>query len=472
MAGFNSPSITFLNTWDKPERDYNSMLFRQALRAGYTRYVELYCGAFANVMVAVQSGWKPEQIETCDVWLYSAALGYAYSGMDHSLLNVNVDNEPVALTGDPSKDAAAIIMAQYRSRMEKNGSIEYIRELLDDLTYNGSGHSQHLIGKISENRNMLNGIRFMSADPMEYAKSIMDDPHTIVFANPPTYRGAYEKFFDTQGRVTWNEPEYEVFDAATDIPKLCDIFQGKNALLICQQQQTPYNSATKHPVYARRLGLDSVIYLNSNRPDEVKNLMGGNMITVKTSKQTQIPIPLIGQDDEITEKSDIRLLPLSDSGVQDAYLQVMRHRLSTVPSPLCLLVLIDGKVAGIIGYSVPTPYPGVKESLALLRQAFGAPHNKYRLTKLATMLSLRKSTLQMLATPKTVMRIDSTKKILTVEYTRYPEAKGLRGLMKLVRREKDKGTYKLHYETNWLKEIGTKAILAEFIRKENKRNGR
>lgn len=66
MAGFNSPSILFLNTWDKPERDWNGNLFRQAPASGYTRYVELYAGAFANCMVAVENGWKPEQIEACD----------------------------------------------------------------------------------------------------------------------------------------------------------------------------------------------------------------------------------------------------------------------------------------------------------------------------------------------------------------------------------------------------------------------
>lgn len=58
MAGFNSPSILFLNTWDKPERDWNGNLFRQAPASGYTRYVELYAGAFANCMVAVENGWK------------------------------------------------------------------------------------------------------------------------------------------------------------------------------------------------------------------------------------------------------------------------------------------------------------------------------------------------------------------------------------------------------------------------------
>lgn len=91
MAGFNSPSILFLNTWNKPERDWNGNLFRQALASGYTRYVELYAGAFANCMVAVENGWKPEQIEACDVWAYTAALGYAYSGTPLTEMQATVD---------------------------------------------------------------------------------------------------------------------------------------------------------------------------------------------------------------------------------------------------------------------------------------------------------------------------------------------------------------------------------------------
>lgn len=69
MAGFNSPSLLFLNTWDKPERDWNFRLLRQAKRNGYTRMVELYSGAFANLMVAREAGWEPSEIVASDVWL-------------------------------------------------------------------------------------------------------------------------------------------------------------------------------------------------------------------------------------------------------------------------------------------------------------------------------------------------------------------------------------------------------------------
>jgi len=49
----------------------------------------------------------------------------------------------------------------------------------------------------------------------EHLKEVLDDPHALVIANPPTYFSGYEKFYDTQGKMTWKEPPYELFDPET-----------------------------------------------------------------------------------------------------------------------------------------------------------------------------------------------------------------------------------------------------------------
>lgn len=167
MAGFNSPSILFLNTWDKPERDWNGNLFRQAPASGYTRYVELYAGAFANCMVAVENGWKPEQIEACDVWAYTAALGYAYSGEPLTEMRATVDGSPVSLSGNAADDAATVIMAQYRMRLSKHDDIDYYRELLADLDINDSEHVGQLRERIAANMVKLGGAEIRAHRPDE-----------------------------------------------------------------------------------------------------------------------------------------------------------------------------------------------------------------------------------------------------------------------------------------------------------------
>ena len=106
---------------------------------------------------------------------------------------------------------------------------------------------------------------------------------------------------------------------------------------------------------------------------------------------------------------------------------------------------------------------------AVLRQAFGVSHERYRLTKLVTMIALRRSTFQLCATPKTQILVDACDGLATVEYTRYPEAKGLRGLMKLDRRDRKNGQYQLQYKSDWHEEIGLRNILGQFLAKENRR---
>lgn len=151
MAGFNSPSISFLDTWDKPERDWNGNPFRQAPASGYTRYVEPYAGAFADRMAAVENGWKPEQIEACDVWAYTAAPGYAYSGKPLTEMPATVDGSPVPLSGNAADDAAAVIMAQYRMRLGRHDDVDSHRGLPAGLDIDDSEHVGRLRERIASN---------------------------------------------------------------------------------------------------------------------------------------------------------------------------------------------------------------------------------------------------------------------------------------------------------------------------------
>ena len=115
-------------------------------------------------MVAVENGWKPEQIEACDVWAYTAALGYAYSGKPLTEMRATVDGSPVSLSGNAADDAATVIMAQYRMRLSKHDDIDYYRELLADLDINDSEHVGQLRERIAANMVRLGGLRYEPTD--------------------------------------------------------------------------------------------------------------------------------------------------------------------------------------------------------------------------------------------------------------------------------------------------------------------
>ena len=77
---FMNPGDMFLGCLGSTEQKFLYSLFKTARKAGYTRFVEPCAGTFAMANLAVDTGYKPEQIETSDVSMMPTILGYAVCG--------------------------------------------------------------------------------------------------------------------------------------------------------------------------------------------------------------------------------------------------------------------------------------------------------------------------------------------------------------------------------------------------------
>lgn len=66
MAFFRDPGEMFLGCLGTVEQRYLVNLIKNAAKNGYTRFVEPCAGTFAMSNLAIQNGYKPEQIETLD----------------------------------------------------------------------------------------------------------------------------------------------------------------------------------------------------------------------------------------------------------------------------------------------------------------------------------------------------------------------------------------------------------------------
>jgi len=83
-----TPGAFFLGTLVPSEQKYIKIILENALKEGYNRIIEPRCGAFAMSHLAVQAGFKPEQIEASDVTMFSSIMGYAF--MDKPLDDLNI----------------------------------------------------------------------------------------------------------------------------------------------------------------------------------------------------------------------------------------------------------------------------------------------------------------------------------------------------------------------------------------------
>jgi hypothetical protein len=438
-AGFNAPSILFLSTWDQPERDFMHVLSQRLLadpKRRFVRIVEPCAGAFVMPSVHRQAGWRGEQIETSDVSLYTSLVGFAVTGQKLDPLEVTIDGKPVPLTGNPIDDAALVLFEQLRLRMEKRAQVFYWNEIRRDLRLRREDHVAQIARYLRELEQRFRGMKYEVIDMWKHAERWAGDERTVISINPPTYRGGFEKFFDTGNRLQWKEPSYEVFDAEVDQFKLAERAAGWKALLLCQQQQEP-GKGCAGIVHARDLSRGQCVYVWTNQQPYVEEVMGLSAVPRSGTLMTPLPYAVVGYEDDFAEGSRCEVLQIT-SATSRFYKDLYLHKLDFKQAAHEFAVFVDGKLAGLAGYdtsALDRPYNDKWAEALIMTYAVGVPNVAWRTTRLTTLLMLSRSVVDAVVNPWAAVR---AKKMVTVEYTKHPEAKGLRGVMKLIERAKDK----------------------------------
>ena len=129
MAFFMNPGAMFLGCLGSSEQKFLVKLIETAAQFGYTRFVEPCAGTFAMANLAVQNGFKPEQIETSDVNMMSTVLGYAITRQSLEPLEIHAQGFEDSELLDP----ATALYAQLYLRTSKSAGNNYFYQMLTDL---------------------------------------------------------------------------------------------------------------------------------------------------------------------------------------------------------------------------------------------------------------------------------------------------------------------------------------------------
>ena len=454
MAFFMNPGAMFLGCLGTSEQKFLVKLIETAAQSGYTRFVEPCAGTFAMANLAVQNGFKPEQIETSDVNMMSTMLGYAITDQSLEPLEIHAQGFEDSELLDP----ATALYAQLYLRTSKNAGNDYFSQMLTDLRIRRKDHIESINRQIEVVRNLLHGMSYRSLDMWEHLKEVLDDPHALVIANPPTYFSGYEKFYDTQGKMTWKEPEYQLFDPETGHQQFYDMCMDAKALVICYQEKR-VGEAVGYTIYARSgTRADLNAYITTNREEEATALANGKKIKRPSeSKLEPLDCSMMPRDYEIKEDSKVQVIPIK--AAQSQYYRVLwTHNFVGSSATYNRALLIDGYVAGVFGISKM-----VADSV-FIWYVMKVPHEKYRLGRLCYMLAQNRAFVDTL-----LDNIEQEKvvKMRTAMLTRYPENKEVRGIMKLVNRAEDKQNgYKLTYEAELVECRSEQQTLIEWLRRE------
>lgn len=449
----------FIGALKAEDKSFLKPLLKNAREQGYNRFVEPCAGAMAMSYLAIEAGYKPEQIEASDISFFSGVFGRAIS--DKSLEDMNIIAD--GFTTEELKNPATALYAQLYLRMKKQASNQYFFELLKDLVVRKKEHINIIQSQIDNMQSKCKGINYRDLCMWKHIREVKDDENAVVVLCPPTYTAGYEKFFDTGGKLSWDEPTFEVFDTETGLRDLYDVIADAKALFIVYEERKSGDSVGA-AIYGRNAGRSGIcMYLTSNRPDEATDLAQGKVIARKGgSKMSPLKREIIPSNYEVTSKSEVKVIPIKAENAT-YYRKLWTHNFNGGSSGNSMAMIIDGFVAGVFGYDKMTMALGGKKDL-FFKFGISAP-SLQRLNRLMYMLASSRKIINGVLDDIQKEHIEG---VSTVMLTKYPESKEMRGIMKLTERLKDKLCgYKLKYRCDISDKI-EKEILTEWVQKEKK----
>ena len=190
----------------------------------------------------------------------------------------------------------------------------------------------------------------------------------------------------------------------------------------------------------------------------------------RPTAQDLIPLncQMLPIDCELTENTEVHVCKIEQKSAQ-YYRKLWTHNFIGSSAPLNFAVFLDDKIAGVFGLDKSALTMGafgtrVSDSVFLM-YGMTVPHRKYRLNRLLTMLAQNRPFIMDNCTD---LEREKAKTLKTVQMTKYPEAKEMRGIMKLEERKEDsKFGFRLTYKSDF-KDRTEQETLAEWLRREKK----
>jgi hypothetical protein len=475
-AAFLTPGTVFLSTSIAAEFKPLKVVAANALSKGYERFVEPAAGGFAMCHVAAQIGWDPKMIESSDIIFFSSAMGAGINDERIDHLNVETDGLEID-SGDPAEAIWAMTLLRAEARAAKTF---YWAEIARSFREDKDRHVEKIRKDFRRGGQILGGMKYTSEDMFEHLERVVDDPKTLIFLNPPSTTGGFEKFYETDGKFRWKEPSYEVFEVAAGYRRLTDMFSSSKALMSVYMENQK-GHVIEGAVMARGGGRKAPgdtfaksinYYVCSNRPDEFGELGGGLMVQGwEGSGMNPLPVEMLPKEHVLSEDSTVQVVKIKNDEAQ-YYRSLWTHNFVGTQAPHSLALIVDGYLVGVFGYdpmylSSMGQFGGESEH-CLLSYGMTVPRKlsreDQRLSRLLGRVALCRDSLRIFLNPIELYRC---KKVRTAQITKHAESKETRGIMKMTNRKKDPAGYRLIYEAE-VREQNWKEVLVEWLKDEQR----
>jgi hypothetical protein len=442
MTAMNNPGKIFLGVTPKPHRDYLLEAFKR-LKDSHPVLVTPCVGRFTIPTLAVQAGYKPENLISSDISLFSSVLGCTIMGLPLTDLQVQYHAPELQFlkeySGTPLEGGAILYgmkICQIKTHLYYNLAI---REEILRQPHKQIEKTQRDINQIAA---PLKGSSYRIKDIFEELEGWWDKENAVIFINPPAFKGGYSKMFDLRGMMSWNEPPIPEFDPTTGYTPIYNKMLEAPAVVILYQYRKCPEGWEDRAIFGYEYMKDRVDYLLTNKPELFEKRAKGRTKT----KIEPGGYPLLFEHHTITRESKITFRPTSGK-VALYYRDLFAHKLGATKAHIFYLAFIDGYLFATLGFHPEVATTGYRP---YIEETFGfcVPNRRYpRLNKLMMMLICSEEFKQQIIRDyPNILLFKEMEELHTKCITTYPELKINRGILKLVKREKlPDGRYKLDY---------------------------
>ena len=272
------------------------------------------------------------------------------------------------------------------------------------------------------------------------AKDIFDlldeiPKEAVVVAFLPTYAGGYERMFKRLGEIfKWNEPSYQIIDAA----------RKKRIILKMMEQDYLYLADHLYP------GLPMVAVVRKARMKPVyiySNLETLKLAVLKHKRRSQfVPFARLSDEDEVTPASKLAIIPTTNAVVnyyRDVYLSKGVGIPADGEAPFA--VAVDGKVFGFLIFARMQGRGDV-----YLLADFVVNSSRYKRLAKLLLLVIQTKEIRRMMEEKLLAELPF---LTTMVFTDKPVSMKYRGLFKLARRDEGKLVYSTEMGIRNLKEV-------------------
>jgi len=413
------------------------------LHKKYKRLVIPCAGRFSLAEVARSSLWKPKQMETSDISLFSSLIGYAFSGRDFDGLGVRIVAKQLEFLREyvgTKHESGAYLYAMKWAQLALGNA--YDNMFLEEMARDPDLYVKRLSEEFDELVSGLRGASYAIADMWEVIASEKDDSKAILLVNPPGYAHGYAKMFNFEDVLEWGEPEIEEFDPASGHRRMYEELMDAPALAIMYRYKEVEDEFSSHAVFASEYSMDRVDRWLCNRPGELeKKIKLRPRVDLQRVKRSLLPL-----DYEITPDCKVTVASV-DKGVAAYYRDLFAHKLGSARSEQYYLVLVDDYVFSVFGLHYGNLMKGQGDRREI-HETFGFTVSSNRYARLNKLFMMFLVSGEMLSTLKSVfnMTMIDVDGLQTTCLTPYPELKTNRGILKVRNRElMSGGLYKLDY---------------------------